>query len=147
MLLGAGETIYTSTTAMLALFGHRGQDSEPTEFFKTYSVRSFIPFRERNTDVVHDVFAGEVQAEEGAHHEERGRGGRAKTAGTHSLGGGNAAASATKARGRRRRRRDVGGRGGCSAGKATADHPRRQQRETLGCVIGVVLCKTSSRWR
>ncbi|KAH9856087.1 NAD-P-binding protein [Lenzites betulinus] len=35
-LVRAGKTNYTSTTAMLAFFGHRGQ--EPSEFFKTYSV-------------------------------------------------------------------------------------------------------------
>lgn len=34
----AGKTNYLATTAILAFFGHRGQ--EPTEFFKTYSVRA-----------------------------------------------------------------------------------------------------------
>ena len=37
-LVRQGKTNYTATTAFLAYFGHRGQ--EPTEFFKTYSVRS-----------------------------------------------------------------------------------------------------------
>lgn len=37
-LVRAGKTNYVATTAMLAFFGHRGQ--EPTEFFKTYSVRA-----------------------------------------------------------------------------------------------------------
>lgn len=37
-LVRAGKTNYVSTTAMLAFFGHHGQ--EPTEFYKTYSVRA-----------------------------------------------------------------------------------------------------------
>ena len=36
-LVHEGKTNYTATTAFLAYFGHRGQ--EPSEFFKTYSVR------------------------------------------------------------------------------------------------------------
>lgn len=74
-LVCAGKTNYVATTAMLAFFGHRGQ--EPTEFFKTYSVRPrflFVTFCERNADVVCGWRAGGVQAEEAAHHEERGHG-------------------------------------------------------------------------
>lgn len=62
---------------MLAFFGHRGQ--EPTEFFKTYSVRPrslFLLFCERNTNIGIGLNAGGVQAEEAAHGEERERGGR-----------------------------------------------------------------------
>lgn len=74
-LVRAGKTNYVATTAMLAFFGHRGQ--EPTEFFKTYSVRLcflFHPFCERNTDFGIGLCPGRVQAEEAAHDKERGRG-------------------------------------------------------------------------
>ncbi|CDO76593.1 hypothetical protein BN946_scf184868.g7 [Trametes cinnabarina] len=43
-LVREGKTNYTATTAMLAFFGHRGQ--EPTEFFQTYS---FKPKKRRTT--------------------------------------------------------------------------------------------------
>ncbi len=36
-LVREGKTAYVSNAPMLAFFGHRGQ--EPTDFFKTYSVR------------------------------------------------------------------------------------------------------------
>lgn len=78
-LVRAGKTNYVATTAMLAFFGHRGQ--EPTEFFKTYSVRPrflFVTFCERSAEVVRGWRAGGVQAEEAAHDEERGRGRRDK---------------------------------------------------------------------
>ncbi|KAL1938462.1 hypothetical protein VTO73DRAFT_11702 [Trametes versicolor] len=45
-LVRAGKTNYVATTAMLAFFGHRGQ--EPTEFFKTYSAE-FKPKKRRTT--------------------------------------------------------------------------------------------------
>ncbi|KAI0632653.1 NAD-P-binding protein [Trametes polyzona] len=45
-LVREGKTNYTATTAMLAFFGHRGQ--EPTEFFQTYSAE-FKPKKRRTT--------------------------------------------------------------------------------------------------
>ncbi|KAI0820492.1 NAD-P-binding protein [Trametes gibbosa] len=48
-LVRAGKTNYTATTAMLAFFGHRGQ--EPSEFFKTYSAE-FKPKKRRMTKSV-----------------------------------------------------------------------------------------------
>ncbi|KAI0323311.1 NAD-P-binding protein [Cubamyces sp. BRFM 1775] len=45
-LVREGKTNYTATTAMLAYFGHRGQ--EPTEFFQTYSAE-FKPKKRRTT--------------------------------------------------------------------------------------------------
>ncbi|KAI8992752.1 NAD-P-binding protein [Trametes punicea] len=47
-LVREGKTNYTATTAMLAFFGHRGQ--EPTEFFQTYSTE-FKPKKRRTTKI------------------------------------------------------------------------------------------------